>query len=87
MRLGRSIIYFRKTRCQGELGVGNAELFGIWKLEGGSRKERIKNNFMYLPEISEFTKHKTGLIGSEVEGIRKLECGMRKIRKGAGHKA
>ena len=35
MRLGRSIIYFRKTRCQGEFGIGNAECGIIWKVEEG----------------------------------------------------
>ena len=44
--------------CQ-EFGSWNAELF-----EFGSRKEGIKSNFIGLSEISEVTKHKTGLIPS-----------------------
>ena len=69
MTIGRRIIYFQKSRCQVD-GIGNAQ-GGSWYAEGGifrnlevgSREERIKNNILCLPEISDFTKQKTGLKG------------------------
>jgi len=62
MTIGRPIIYFQKSRCQGD-GIGKAE-GGIFRnLEVGSREERIKNNILCLPKISDFTKQKTGLKG------------------------
>ena len=38
MRLDRNIIYLRKSRCQGKLGIGNAELFGSWETEDGKNE-------------------------------------------------
>jgi len=66
----KSGIYFRKYRCQGD-GIGNADVIGRRKAEGGifrnlevgSREEKIKNNILCLPEISDFKKQKTGLKG------------------------
>ena len=67
--LKSGIIYFRKYRCQGD-GIGNADVGrrkaegGIFRnLEVGSREERIKNNILCLPEISDFTKQKPVLKG------------------------
>jgi len=48
MTIGRTIIYFRKTGCQGEFGIGIAECglrnyfkFGSWKAKIGKIELRI----------------------------------------------